>query len=90
MLRVYSAYNSPTSRLQPTKIVNDFVAAAALDPHNLLVLLNLQSFYELLAESAIQSRVDSSFAIAPEQVQAQIAKVRAIRENLAKTSSPLR
>ena len=89
MLRVYSAYNSPGSKLQPAKMAEDFVAAAALDPHNGLALSNLQSFYELIAEPAIQSRVDSDFAIPPEQIHAQIAKVRAIREDLAKTSSPL-
>jgi hypothetical protein len=84
--RVHRDYNLPGKKLRPQEVVSDFVAAAALDPSNSIVLQNLESFYNLLAAAAVQQKIDPEFAIRPGEIRAQLAKVRAIRQNLAKSA----
>jgi len=88
MFRLYHDYNLPTRSLRPREIANDFVAAAALDPRNALVLANLQSFYELLDSPATEVRVNGDFAIKPDEVHTSLEKVKAIRKSLDAKLAP--
>jgi hypothetical protein len=65
--------------LRPRDAANDFLAAAALDPDNALVLGNLQSFYELIGRPAAAAKIAPDVAIGPDEIQTQLAKLRAIR-----------
>jgi hypothetical protein len=86
MFRVYRDYNLPGKKLHPREVVNDFVAAAALDPENSMVLENLENFYELLTLPTVQQRTDPVFAIKPAQVHSELERVKSIRQNLAKSN----
>lgn len=88
MFGLYRAYDSPAKDLHPDDIANDFVAAVALDPENSLALANLENFYELLATPAAQLKVNPEFALTPSEVQVRLAKVKAIRHNLAARATP--
>jgi hypothetical protein len=66
--------------LKPRDAANDFLAAAALDPANTLVLANVQSFYELMAAPATAVKIDDAYAISADEVQSQLVKVRALRQ----------
>ena len=86
LFRVYRDYNLPGRKLRPREVVNDFVAAAALDPGNSMVLQNLEKFYDLLIAPGSEQKIDPQFAIRPTEIHKQLAKIRAIRQNLAKSS----
>jgi hypothetical protein len=88
MFTLYRQYNSHGKNLRPRDIENDFVAAAALDPENSLVLANLESFYELLATSEAQAKTNPEFAIKSSEIQARRARVKAIRQKLAARAAP--
>ena len=73
------AWGAAGSTVRPRDAANDFLAAAALDPDNALVLANLQSFYELLGRPAAAAKVAPDVAIAPDEIRTQLERVRAIR-----------
>jgi hypothetical protein len=87
MVRLYSEYNLSGKNLRPRDVVNDFLAAVALNPKNTAVLANLQSLYELLALPGTSARVTPDFAIAPGEIQSSLEKVKAVRRSLAAHSA---
>jgi hypothetical protein len=84
MFRLARAYGDTGRSVRPRAIANDFLASAALDPTNAMVLANVQSVYELMAAPATAAKVDTAAAIPPAEVRAQLAKVRAIRASPAR------
>ena len=89
MFRLYRDYNSPVQTIRALDTANDFIAAVALEPRNVLVLGNLQSYYELLMTPAAQAKVAPGTAIEPREIEAQLQKVRSILKKLATSSTPV-
>ncbi len=81
-------FHSPESKLRPREIVDDFVAAVALDPENPLVLANLQSFYELIASPGVQGKIDPQFTLKPEEIESRLTQIKAIRKKMTAQSNP--
>jgi hypothetical protein len=79
MFGLRRAWNQAGPSVRPRDAANDFLAAAALDPDNALVLANLQSFYELIGRPAAVAKIAPDVAIAPDEIRTQLEKVRAIR-----------
>lgn len=85
MFRLARAYNADGKHVRPREVANDFLAAAALDPANRLVLANVQTVYELMRAPATTPKIDATSAIGQAEIGSQLAKVRAIR---ARPASP--
>ena len=90
MFRLNRDYSLPGKNLRARDTANDFIAAIALQPKNTLVLGNLESFYELLTAAAAQDRIKPGTAIEPSEVEAQLKKLKAIRQRLAESPDPSR
>ena len=88
MFRLYRDYSLPGKNLRARDTANDFIAAIALQPRNTLVLGNLESFYELLTTSAAQDRIKAGTVIEPSEIEAQLKKLKAIRQRLAESPAP--
>jgi hypothetical protein len=82
------AVNSRESKIRPREIVDDFVAAVALDPDNPLVLANLQNFYELLASPVMQGKIESEFAFNSLEIESRLAQIKAIRKKMTAQAKP--
>jgi|KBSMisStandDraft_5_1062788.scaffolds.fasta_scaffold51588_3 hypothetical protein len=87
LFRVYRDYNLPDRKIRAQEIARDFVAAAALDPSNSMVLQNLESFYDLLLSPAVSHKIDLASAINPDEIHKQVARLKLIRANLAKQNA---
>ena len=79
MFGLRRAWNGSGATVRPRDAANDFLAAAALEPDNPLVLGNLQSFYELLGRPASAAKIAPDVAIAPAEIRTQLERLRAIR-----------
>jgi hypothetical protein len=89
MFRLYRDYSQPGKNVHARDTANDFIAAVALEPRNVLVLKNLESFYELLQSPSTQDKVSPGSAIPADEIDAQLAKVRTILQRLAEKPMPV-
>jgi len=88
MFRLHRDYSAPGKNLSARDTANDFIAAVALQPKNSLVLDNLESFYELLGTPAAREKIRPGTAIEPDEIEAQLAKLRAILPKLGDRPAP--
>jgi hypothetical protein len=89
MFRLYRDYSLPGKNLRARDTANDFIAAIALQPKSTLVLGNLESFYVLLTTPDAQDRIKPGTAIEPGEIEAQMKKLKAIRQKLAESPAPV-
>lgn len=88
MFRLYRDYSSSGKNIRARDTANDFIAAVALGPRNVLVLGNLESFYELLQDQTMQDKISPGTAIATDEIEAQLGKLRAIIQRLGENPAP--
>jgi hypothetical protein len=90
MFRLYRDYSSSGKNIRARDTANDFIAAVALQPRNPLVLGNLESFYELLKSQTTQDKISPGTAIAADEIEAQLGKLRAIIQRLGENPAVVR